>query len=221
MEPSKDSDVFMRIYNSDGSQVNACGNATRCVGWLIGHALSKDEISIETNAGILISNKNGDFVTVNMGAPKLSWSEIPLSREVDTMSLPIEASDQIKYPVAVNMGNPHMTFFSPISVDEVDILSLGEPLEKHVLYPEKANVGFANIMDKKNIRLRVFERGVGETKACGTGACAALVAAVRRGLTNREAMLHLNGGILTINWDQKTGHVFMTGEVEFERDITL
>lgn len=224
MEPLEgaDVDVFMRIYNADGTQVDACGNATRCIGWLVAHDLGRDDVLIKTNADILKSSRNGDFVTVDMGVPKLNWDEIPLSRHIeDTASLPIEASDEIKYPVAVNMGNPHMVFLCAQSVDEIDVTALGAPLESHLLYPEKANIGFANVVDKDNIRLRVFERGVGETKACGTGACAALVAAVRRGLTNREAMLHLNGGILNINWSAQTGHVLMTGEAEFEKDLVV
>jgi len=204
-------DVFMRIRNHDGGEVGACGNGTRCVAALVMGETGRDAITIETNAGLLYAKAAGkDRVTVDMGEARLGWRDIPLSEERDTLHLGIE-NGPLKDPVGVSMGNPHAVFF----VDDVESLpmeDLGPPLEHHPLFPERANIGAAEVIGKDRLRLRVWERGVGETRACGTGACAAAVAAARRGLTGRKVEVVLTGGSLIIEW-LDNGHVEMTGPV--------
>lgn len=211
IEPSREADAFMRIYNADGSEVGACGNATRCVGALLGYQLARTAIFLETEAGILncVIAEDGR-VRVDMGAAGLRWQDIPLAEECDTLNLGI-AFGELSDPVGVSMGNPHAVFFVP-DVDAVLLEAVGPELEHHPLFPERANIGVAAVESPTRIRLRVWERGAGETKACGTGACAALVAAARRGLTERQATIQLPGGELFIEWDEKD-HVFMTGDV--------
>ena len=221
IEPSTSADAFMRIWNADGGQVDACGNATRCVGWLLleqGHA---DEASIETNAGLIAVERAGDLrVRVDMGEPRLEWWQIPLSQPMDTVSLDLFAEPDLAMPGAVSMGNPHVVFFVA-DVENFPADHTGPRIEHHKLFPEGVNVGFAEIKSKDRIRLRVWERGAGLTKACGTGACAALVAAARRGLTGRKATVEMDGGELVIEWRESDGHVLMTGPVEFEFTGTL
>lgn len=213
LQPAKKAgaDVFMHIYNADGSEVGACGNATRCVANILMEANKKDTVTIATDAGILKAIAAGrSRVTVDMGKPRLEWQDIPLAHAHDTLTLPLR-SGPLNFPVGVSMGNPHAVFF----VDDVDVIALenyGPDLEHDSLFPERANIGIAQIVDRSNVKLRVWERGVGETEACGTGACAAAVAAMRRGLTEQEVDVHLRGGTLHILWD-KSGHVWMTGDV--------
>ncbi|MGF1629264.1 MAG: diaminopimelate epimerase [Kiloniellaceae bacterium] len=204
-------DVFLRIRNHDGGEVGACGNGTRCVASLVMGELGREAITIETAAGLLQAKAAGvDRVTVDMGAARLGWHEIPLSEERDTLHLGI-ANGPLVDPVGVNMGNPHAVFF----VDDVESLmlaELGPPLEHHSLFPERANIGAAQVIGKDSLRLRVWERGAGLTRACGSGACAAAVAAARRGLTGRRVEVVLDGGSLTVEW-RADGHVEMTGPV--------
>jgi diaminopimelate epimerase len=225
IEPSTRADAFMRIWNADGGQVDACGNATRCVGWLLMEATGRDEATIETNAGLLTARRAGDRkVSVDMGEPRLRWDEIPLSQEMDTRGVelqvgPIDAPLP-HTPGCVSMGNPHVVFF----VDDAEaapVREVGPLIEHHHLFPEQVNVGFAQIKGPDRIRLRVWERGAGETEACGTGACAALVAAHRRRLTGRAATLEMNGGELFIEWREDDNRVIMTGPVAVEFTGTL
>ena len=220
IEPSRRADAFMRIWNADGGEVEACGNATRCVGWLLMQASGADEAVIETKAGLLRARRAGDMaVTVDMGPPRLHWSEIPLAEEMDTARVelqvgPIDAP-HLHTPGCVSMGNPHVVFF----VDDAEaapVASVGPLIEHHPLFPEGVNVGFAEVKARDRIRFRVWERGAGITRACGTGACAALVAAARRGLADRKATLEMDGGDLVIEWRESDGHVLMTGPVEVE-----
>ena len=216
IEPSARADAFMRIWNADGGQVDACGNATRCVGWLLLEEGRKDAATIETNAGLLHVERAGhEQVRVDMDAPRLEWFQIPLARPMDTVSLDLFAEPDLAMPGAVNMGNPHVVFFVA-DVEAFPVEDTGSKLEFHALFPEQVNVGFAEIKARDRIRLRVWERGAGLTKACGTGACAALVAAARRGLTERKATVEMDGGELLIEWRESDGHVLMTGPVEFE-----
>jgi diaminopimelate epimerase len=216
IEPSDTADAFMRIWNNEGGQVDACGNATRCVGWLLLEEGASDAASIETNAGLLRVERAGHLqVRVDMGEPRLEWYQIPLAHPVDTVSLDITAEPNLAMPGAVNMGNPHMVFFVT-DVEALPIESIGPSLEHHPLYPERANVGFAEIKSKNRIRLRVFERGAGLTQACGTGACAAVVAGIRRGLLDRKVTVIADGGELVIDWRESDNHVLMTGPVELE-----
>jgi len=205
-------DVFLRIRNHDGGEVGACGNGTRCVAALVMGDLGREAITIETAAGLLQARAAGpERVTVDMGAARLDWQDIPLSEERDTLHLGIE-NGALKDPVGVNMGNPHAVFFVEGDVQSLPLAELGPTLEHHPLFPERANIGAAQLIGKDRLRLRVFERGVGETRACGSGACAAAVASARRGLTGRKVEIVLTGGPLTIEW-LENGHVEMTGPV--------
>ncbi|GAB4232362.1 MAG: diaminopimelate epimerase [Kiloniellaceae bacterium] len=217
MEPPTNgsADVFMRIRNHDGGEVGACGNGTRCVAALVMGELGREAITIETTAGLLQAKAAGDGrVTVDMGEARLDWRDIPLAPveggERDTLHLGIE-NGPLKDPVGVSMGNPHAVFFVE-GVESLPLAELGPALEHHPLFPERANIGAAEVIGDNKLRLRVFERGVGETRACGTGACAAAVAAARRGLTGRKVEVLLTGGPLTIDW-LENGHVEMTGPV--------
>ena len=208
-ENSSAADTFMRIHNADGSEAGACGNATRCVARLLMEEEICNSARIETDVGVLTAEALDDgLVSVNMGTPGLSWRDVPLSHEIDTLHLDL-SSGPLSDPVAVSMGNPHCVFF----VDDVDIIAmevLGPHFEHHSFFPERANIGVAQIMDMHSIRLRVWERGAGLTMACGTGACAALVSAHRRGLTERCVEVQLDGGPLSIEW-RDDDHVIMTG----------
>jgi diaminopimelate epimerase len=216
IEPSDKADAFMRIWNSSGGQVDACGNATRCVGWLLLEEGHKDQAVIETNAGMIGVERAGDHrVRVDMGPPRLEWHQIPLSRPMDTVSLDLFAEPDLAMPGAVNMGNPHLVYFVA-DVENFPVEDTGSKLEFNALFPEQVNVGFAEIKSRSRMRLRVWERGAGLTKACGTGACAAVVAAVRRGLTDRKVAVEMDGGELLIEWRESDGHVLMTGPVELE-----
>ena len=214
IEPGEGVDARVRFWNADGEEVSACGNGTRCVGWLLMQASGKDHAVIETRAGLLVASRAGErLVSVDMGQPGLEWSQIPLSHDQDTRALDVALYDHPALsapPGAVSMGNPHVVYF----VDDIEtapVREAGLVVERHPLFPEHVNVGFAQILGRDRIRLRVWERGAGLTQACGTGACAALVAAARRDLTDRSATLELDGGELLIEWRAKDGHVIMTG----------
>jgi diaminopimelate epimerase len=221
IEPAGEgADAFMRIWNADGGEVAACGNATRCVGWLLAEAGGRDRVTIATAAGPLVAERVGERqVRVDMGPPRLDWRDIPLAEEMDTRGIELQVGpidDPVLHtPGCVNMGNPHVVFFVP-EVAAAPVRQVGPMIEHHRLFPERTNVNFAEIVSRDHIRLRVWERGVGETRACGTGACAALVAAARRGLADRKARVELTGGDLEIEWRESDGHVLMTGPIEVE-----
>jgi diaminopimelate epimerase len=220
IEPSARADAFMRIWNADGGEVQQCGNAARCVAWLLMEAAGRDATTLDTAGGLLTAARAGErSVTVDMGAPRLDWTDIPLSEPMDTRGVELQVGpidDPVLHtPGCVSMGNPHVVFFVP-DVDAAPVRQVGPLVEHHLLFPEGVNVGFAQIEARDRIRLRVWERGAGETQACGTGACAALVAAHRRGLSDRRAVLALKGGELEIDWRESDGHVLMTGPVAFE-----
>jgi len=198
LEPSAVADVRMRIWNADGGEVEACGNATRCVVLLEGGA-----VSIETKGGVLWGDSGG----IDMGAPRFGWAEIPLGLAMDTAAMPV-AWETLAEPAAVNVGNPHVVFFVE-DADAVDLARLGPVIEHDPLFPERVNVNVASI-DGEAIRLRVWERGVGLTEACGTGACATAVAAIRRKLAASPVDVRLPGGTLTIAW-APGGTIRMTG----------
>ena len=212
-------DVFMRIRNADGDEVEACGNGTRCIAAALMHETGKRHVTIETVAGLLEASDAGAArVTVDMGSARLLWREIPLARECDTLHVPLTLGP-LSDPVATNMGNPHATFFVP-DAEAVDIATLGRELEYHLMFPERANIGVASLIAPDRLRFRVWERGVGITVACGTGACAAGVAAARRGLTGRKVTVVADGGPLEIEW-RADGHVLMTGPVAVSFTGTL
>jgi diaminopimelate epimerase len=239
LEPSNRADAFMRVWNADGGVVETCGNALRCVGWMLLQSTGKDEVSIDTLGGPTKAWRvpgrvgSGDpegsttaaRIKVDMGAPRLDWEQIPLDEAMDTRGIelqvgPIDAP-VLHTPGAVSMGNPHVVFFMDHTPDDGFVRGTGSLIEHHPRFPEGVNVGFARVLAPDRIRLRVWERGAGLTRACGTGACAALVAAARRGLTGRAATVEVDGGELRIEWDEATDHVFMTGPVEVERTGTL
>jgi diaminopimelate epimerase len=212
----READVFMRIYNPDGGEAGACGNATRCVASVVMDERNSDHVTVQTIAGLLESQKTGlgsnglPVISVDMGPARLDWREIPVSRACDTNHLPLGLGP-LQDPVGTNMGNPHATFFVD-DADAIPLAELGPKLEHDRLFPERANIGVAQLVGEDRLRLRVWERGAGITLACGSGACAAVVAASRRGLVQRKADVVLEGGTLTIEW-LRDGHVLMTGGI--------
>jgi len=223
IEGSGQDDAFMRVWNADGGRVETCGNALRCVAWYLNpkaedRTLTIDTLGGRTRARVLAADDRTGTASVDMGKPRLLWSEIPLSEEMDTLRLELQVGpiDAPLYhtPCAVNMGNPHIVFFVA-DMDRVDVAGAGSLIENHPLFPDGVNVEFAQILDRQTIRMRVWERGAGITKACGTGACATLVAAVRRGLCERAADIVMDGGPLHIAWAEND-HVIMTSAVAVE-----
>jgi diaminopimelate epimerase len=224
-------DAYLRIYNTDGSQSGACGNGTRCVAWAmmsdpVMARPTGDDLLLETKAGLLPCRRVSELTfTVDMGTPRLKWDEIPLrdpfqdTRYIELQIGPIDAPI-LHSPAVVNMGNPHAIFFVD-DVDAYDLGNIGPLLESHPIFPEKANISLAQVIAPDHIRLRVWERGAGLTKACGSAACAALVAAVRKKLTERQARVTLPGGDLLIEWRERDDHVLMTGPVELEHEGTF
>ena len=220
VEPSTQADAFMRIWNADGEEVGACGNAARCVGWLLMRASGADAATLETRAGLLAATRAGDMaVTVDMGAPGLSWRDIPLAEEMDTRRVELAVGPPtapiLHTPGCVSMGNPHAVFFVP-DAQAAPVREVGPLIEHHPLFPQGVNVGFCQVRDDAHMRLRVWERGAGLTRACGTGACAAVVAAARRGISKRMMEVELDGGVLHIDWRRSDDHVLMTGAVALE-----
>ncbi len=218
-------DAEMRIWNADGDEVESCGNGTRCVASLILGETGKPRMSLWTKGGLLDCTRESDGrITVNMGAPKLEWQEIPLAERMDTRILdikmgPIDAP-VLFGPSAVNMGNPHCIFFVE-NAEAHDLKKIGPMLEYHPLFPERANITIAQVKSKSEIRAHVWERGVGQTLACGTAACATAVAAARKRLTGRQVRVVLDGGPLDIEWRESDGHVLMTGPTELSFTGTL
>ncbi|HEX8528360.1 diaminopimelate epimerase [Allosphingosinicella sp.] len=214
LEPSEAADVRMRIWNSDGGEAEACGNAARCVALLLG-----GESSIETKGGVVRASANGAAATVDMGAPRFGWDEIPLAYPMDTSAMPV-GWEELEQPFAVNVGNPHIVFFVE-DAGAVDVARLGPTIENDPLFPERVNVNVASI-DSGAIRLRVWERGAGLTLACGTGACATAVAALSRKLVESPVEVRLPGGTLTIDWNPG-GTIRMSGAAAsvYEGEIAL
>ncbi len=213
--------AFVRIFNNDGTESGACGNGTRCVAWIMTRGGAPDRFLVETRAGVLECAREGDWsFTVDMGAPRLDWREIPLSREqLDTTAIDLHRdagpAPALHGPAVVNMGNPHAIFFVA-DIEAYDLAALGPGLETDPIFPQKGNISLAQVLAPDHIRLKVWERGVGLTQACGSAACATMVGAARRGLSQRAARITLPGGDLLIDWRQSDGHVIMTGPVELE-----
>jgi diaminopimelate epimerase len=208
---SPDTAAWMTIRNPDGSEAEACGNATRCVTGLLMDEAGEERLALGTLGGVLRAERRpGGLVAVDMGVPRLLWNEVPLARAMDTLHLPL-TREGLSDPAACSMGNPHATFFVT-DVSALDIARLGPSLEHDPLFPARANIGFAEVLGPDRILLRMWERGAGITLACGSGACAALVNAARRGLTGRSATVMLDGGELAIAWGED-GRVMMTGPV--------
>jgi len=203
VEPSAIADFRMRIFNADGGEVEACGNATRAVGLMHGAPAR-----IETLAGVLASAPADGGIAVDMGVPSFDWDRIPLAYAMDTLAMPL-AWDELESPCAVNVGNPHAVFFVPDG-DAVPLDNLGPRIEHDPVFPNRVNVNVATVTARDALRLRVWERGVGETRACGTGACATAIAAMRRGLCDRRVTVSLQGGDLLIEWGADN-RITMTG----------
>lgn len=218
MEPAPyvGADVFMRIYNEDGGEVDACGNASRCVAALVAKELARDDVVIATNAGPLPSTVAGDRVTVDMGGPRFGWEQIPLEEEfADTRGIelqigPIDAP-VLHTPSVVNVGNPHAVFWINDDPDGYDLHLFGPLLENHPIFPERANISLAQVLSPDRIKVRVWERGVGLTRACGTAACAVAVSAVRTERSVRDVTIELPGGPLQLAWRETDDHILMTG----------
>ncbi|MDQ6701963.1 MAG: diaminopimelate epimerase [Pseudomonadota bacterium] len=219
-------DAFMTIYNSDGSQAGACGNGTRCVAFFLTRGTPREKLVLETAAARLECLRAGETIfNVDMGEPRFAWNEIPLrdpfhdTRAIELQIGPIDAP-VLHTPSAVNMGNPHAIFWVD-DIEAYDLSKIGSLLENHPIFPERANISLAHVTSRAHIALKVWERGAGLTRACGSAACAALVAAARKGITERHAKVSLPGGDLDIAWRESDGHVAMTGPVEFEFEMLL
>jgi diaminopimelate epimerase len=226
LEPSRKADVFMRIWNADGGEVGACGNAARCVAGLVAAERGEPKVSIETESAVLGATVNGDgSVTVDMGSPRFAWDEIPLSepfhdtRRIELQVGPIDAP-VLHTPSVVNVGNPHCLFI----VDDVaahDLARFGPMLEHHPLFPERANISLVQVTGPDALKVRTWERGAGLTRACGTAACAAAIAAARRELVGRKVKVSLPGGDLNVEWRESDGHILMTGPYALDFEGTL
>ncbi len=226
LEPSSEADVFMRIFNADGSEVGACGNVSRCVAVLLAEETGDRDCVIETASGVIEAEAiRLDGAWVDMGAPRFGWAEIPLAHPVDDANAVFigpagagaAADDVFALGLAsvVNIGNPHCIFWVD-DADAIDLARIGPALEQHPLFPERVNISMAQVDGPDSITLRVWERGAGLTRACGTAACAVTVAAARTGRANRQVTVNLPGGALDIDWRASDDHIIMTGPVEWE-----
>jgi diaminopimelate epimerase len=220
--PSRGSaDASIRIYNSDGSEAGACGNGMRCVASLISAETGKARLNFETAAGLVSCWRAGDgLFTVDMGAPRFRWDEIPLAKEMpDTRAIDLAFgppdAPTLSSPSVVNMGNPHAIFWVE-NPQAYDLAKIGPPLEHHPLFPERANITLAATPYRDRVVIRTWERGAGLTRACGSAACAVAVATARLGRTGRKVTVTLPGGDLAIEWRESDDHVLMTGPVEYE-----
>ena len=204
-------DASVLFYNADGSESESCFNATRCVARLLMDERGLARIKLDTQGGVLICSDAGKgMVMVDMGEPRLDWGQVPVIAPVDTANFPLDIGGA-KIPASIlSMGNPHCVLFVP-DAENAPVTTLGPRIEALPFFPNRTNVEFAQVLDRERIRMRVWERGVGVTLACGTGACATAVAAMRRGLTGRKVELVLDGGSLMIEWREEDGHVLMTG----------
>lgn len=211
LAPSDTADAVMRINNWDGGEVETCGNAARCVGWLLMRESGKSSVTIDTKGGLLRASTAGDgLITVDMGVPRFDWQSIPLAREMDTAALDFRLGP-LERPAAVNVGNPHVVFVVP-DAEVIDLEALGPKIEHDPLFPQRTNVEVVTVRDRGHVRMRVWERGVGITRACGTGACAVGVSVARLGLTDRHVAVDLDGGRLIIDRTDDD-RILMTGPV--------
>jgi diaminopimelate epimerase len=215
-------EAFVDIYNRDGSRAGACGNGSRCVAFILFRDRAADALLLETDAGPLECRRIDTWTySVDMGRPRFDWGDIPLSRDVgDTRAVLLATSAGERTASLVSMGNPHAVFFVG-ALDEIDLASFGPLMEHHAIFPERANISLAQVTAPDHIRLRVWERGAGLTRACGSAACAALVAAARGGLARRSAIVSLPGGDLNITWRDSDDHVIMTGPVAYEFEAPI
>lgn len=226
LDKSDIADVRMRIWNNGGGEVESCGNASRCIADLLFAEKGEDSATIDTKGGFLVAHKAGErLVTVDMGVPKFGWQDIPLSepfadtRHIELQVGPIDAP-LIHSPSVVNVGNPHCIFWVK-DLEVVDLAKVGPMLEHHLLFPERANISLARIVSKDHVFLKVWERGVGLTRACGTAACATMAAGFRNGMINRRCKITLPGGDLFMEWRESDDHILMTGAVSYDFEGTI
>jgi len=215
-------DASLRFFNADGGEVESCGNATRCIARVLMDERGLSRVKLMSRGGMLICSDAGKgLVTVDVGIPKLEWNEIPLTEAVDTIKFPLPLEGTHIPAAAVLMGNPHCILFVD-DAEKAPLTQLGPRIERHPLFPNRINVEFAQVIDRSHIRMRVWERGIGVTLACGTGACATVVAASRRGLAERKAEVKRDGGTRVIEW-REDDHVEMTGPatLSFTGEIDL
>lgn len=220
---STSADADMQIFNADGGEVESCGNASRCVARLLMDEKNAKQISISTVGGLLLcTDAGGGNVTVDMGAPELTWDKVPLARPADTNAFTLNVDGDEFNVAALSVGNPHCVLFVEDAEKEA-VSALGPRIENHPMFPARVNVEFVSAISRKHLRMRVWERGVGITQACGTGACAVAVAAVRRGLAERKMDIELDGGTLNLEWREADGHILMTGPstLVFKGEIEL
>ena len=227
IEPAANgADAFMRIYNADGGEVENCGNAARCVAQLLMNEKGACAVTLDTQGGPLACAAEGEMVRVDMGLPRFGWRDIPIARETDTLSFPIDVGGSdfpaLKIATAVNVGNPHVVLFVD-DADRAPVAEIGSKIEHHPLFPARTNVEFVSPIGKDKLRMRVWERGVGITLACGTGACATMAAAHRRGLVGHKAEIVLDGGTLIMEWAGEGNPIFMTGPcaLSYRGDVDL
>ena len=223
LEPSEQAAARYRIWNRDGGEVGACGNGARCAGWYLTQQSGTDTALLDTAYGLTEARRTGDFrISVDLGPALTRWQDIPLAREMDTVALDYALESggiRLSQPGAVSMGNPHIVFNVP-ELEGLPVEVLGPMAETDPLFPQGVNAGFMQIRDRSLIRLRVWERGAGLTKACGTGAAAAIVAGHRKGLLDRQCRVAVDGGELAIDW-REDNHVWLEGPVELEGEVTL
>ena len=224
IDQDKSSDAFLTFYNSDGGEISACGNGSRCLAYLLMKEDNKEKISLRTKAGILhaeLNNKN--LVRINMGQPNFKWEKIPLSKEMDNKNLRIKISttdgNEIEGGFSLNVGNPHVIFFVE-NLTKFNLEEIGPKIENHSYFPEKCNVTLASIKNKKHVKVQVWERGAGLTKACGTAACATAVSGAILKLNERSVDIEFSEGLLNIDW-KKDNNIYMTGKVSEVRKITV
>ena len=224
IENDKKSSAFMKFYNSDGGEISACGNGSRCVAYLLMKEFGNKKISLRTKAGILEAELNNkDLVTINIGEPNFIWNKIPLLKDMDNKNLKLKISnikgEETSGGFSLSVGNPHVVFFVD-NLDNYNLKDIGPKIENHYYFPKKCNVTLANIRDKKNIKVKVWERGAGLTKACGTAACATAVSGSMLNLNERCVNIEFSEGLLNIDW-KENNNIYMTGKVSEIKKIEV
>ena len=224
IENDKKSSAFMKFYNSDGGEISACGNGSRCVAYLLMKEFGNKKISLRTKAGILEAELNNkDLVTINIGEPNFIWNKIPLLKDMDNKNLKLKISnikgEETSGGFSLSVGNPHVVFFVD-NLDNYNLKDIGPKIENHYYFPKKCNVTLANIRDKKNIKVKVWERGAGLTKACGTAACATAVSGAMLNFNERCVNIEFSEGLLNIDW-KENNNIYMTGKVSEIKKIKV
>ncbi len=224
IDKDKSNNLFLKFFNSDGSEIAACGNGSRCVAYLLMKEEKKEKITLKTKAGTLKAELSGkNFVSLNIGEPNFLWSKIPLIKEMDNKNLQIKINNihgkEFVGGFSLNVGNPHVVFFVD-SVNQFDLKKIGPKIENHIYFPEKCNVTLASVKNKNFIKVKVWERGAGLTKACGTAACATAVSGAVLNLNDRHVDIEFTEGLINIDW-KKDNNIHMTGKVSEVKKITV